>query len=166
ISNLENPRSPRDWAVTTFGQGVTVTAIQQVAAVGAIANGGELLKPHIIKEMRDPLTGAVVKRSEREVVRRVVSEATAKQTRDILETVVTAEAGTGKAYRIDGYHVAGKTGTAQKYEGNKIKQGHYIASFIGFAPKDDPRLLVYVVVDDPQTDQWYGTWGSTMVAPI
>ncbi|WP_400163190.1 penicillin-binding protein [Brevibacillus sp. TJ4] len=166
ISNLENPRSPRDWAVTTFGQGVTVTAIQQVAAVGAIANGGELLKPQIIKEMRDPLTGAVVKRSQREVVRRVVSEATAKQTRDILETVVTGEAGTGAAYRIDGYHVAGKTGTAQKYEGNKIKEGHYIASFIGFAPKDDPRLLVYVVVDDPQTNEWYGTWGRTMVAPI
>lgn len=166
ISNLENPRSPRDWAVTTFGQGVTVTAIQQVAAVGAIANGGELLKPRIIKEMRDPLTGAVVQRSQREVVRRVVSEATAKQTRDILETVVTSEEGTGKAYRIDGYHVAGKTGTAQKYEGNKIKEGHYIASFIGFAPKDDPRLLVYVVVDDPQTDEWYGNWGRLMVAPI
>jgi len=166
ISNLENPRSPRDWAVTTFGQGVTVTAIQQVAAVGAIANGGELLKPHIIKELRDPHTGAVVHRTQREVVRRVVSEATAKQTRDILETVVTAEAGTGKAYQIPGYHVAGKTGTAQKYEGNRIKEGHYIASFIGFAPKDDPRLLVYVVVDDPQTDEWYGNWGRLMVAPI
>jgi len=166
IANLENPRSPRDWAVTTFGQGVTVTAIQQVAAVGAIANGGELLKPHIIKEMRDPHTGAVTYRSEREVVRRVVSTATAKQTRDILETVITSEVGTGQAYRIDGYHVAGKTGTAQKYEGNKILEGHYIASFIGFAPKDDPRLLVYVVVDDPQTNVDYFSYSSKMLAPI
>lgn len=166
IGNLENPRSPRDWAVTTFGQGVTVTAIQQIAAVGAIANGGELLKPHIIKEMRDPHTGAVEYRSEREVVRRVVSTATAKQTRDILETVVTADAGTGKAYKIDGYHVAGKTGTAQKYEGNKILDGHYIASFIGFAPKDNPRLLVYVVVDDPQKNVDYFSYSSKMLAPI
>ncbi|MFD2371063.1 penicillin-binding protein [Brevibacillus sp. GCM10020057] len=168
LINLEKPRSPRDWAVTTFGQGVTVTAIQQVAAVGAIANGGELLKPHIVKELRDPHTGAVVKRTQREVVRRVVSEATAKQTRDILETVVEGEAGTGSAYRIEGYHVAGKTGTAQKYDPNtgKIMEGHYIASFIGFAPKDNPKLLVYVVVDDPTTDEWYGTWGKTIISPI
>lgn len=165
IANLENPRSPRDWAVTTFGQGVTVTAIQQIAAVGAIANGGELLKPHIIKEMRDPHTGAVVHRTGREVVRRVVSTATAKQTRDILETVVEDPDGTGKAYRIPGYSVAGKTGTAQKYEGNKILEGHYIASFIGFAPKDNPRLLVYVVVDDPNTSD-YTTYSSKIVAPI
>lgn len=168
LINLENPQSPRDWAVTTFGQGVTVTAIQQIAAVGAIANGGELLKPHIVKELRDPQTGAVVKRTEREVVRRVVSEATAKQVRDILETVVEEDAGTGRAYQIEGYHVAGKTGTAQKYDPNtgKIMEGHYIASFIGFAPKDNPRLLVYVVIDDPETDELYGRWGKLMIAPI
>lgn len=167
LINLEKPQSPRDWAATTFGQGVTVTAIQQVMAVGAIANGGELLKPHIVKELRDQHTGAVVKRSEREVVRRVVSEATAKKTRDILETVVTGEHGTGKQYAIDGYHVAGKTGTAQKYDPNtgKIMDGHYIASFIGFAPKDNPRLLVYVVIDDPATDAWYAYWGKMMIAP-
>lgn len=165
IANLENPRSPRDWAVTTFGQGVTVTAVQQIAAVGAIANGGELLRPRIIKEMRDPHTGAVEHRSEREVVRRVVSAATAKQTRDILETVVTGEAGTGKSYKIEGYHVAGKTGTAQKYENGKLMEGHYIASFIGFAPKDNPRLLVYVVVDDPDIRD-YTQYGGKIVAPI
>ncbi|MDR4999156.1 penicillin-binding protein [Brevibacillus parabrevis] len=167
LINLEKPRSPRDWAASTFGQGVTVTAIQQIAAVGAIANGGELLKPHIVKELRDPHTGAVVKRSEREVQRRVVSEATAKKTRDILETVVTGEHGTGKLYAIDGYHVAGKTGTAQKYDPNtgKIMDGHYIASFIGFAPKDNPRLLVYVVIDDPETSDSYIYWGKTMIAP-
>ncbi|MGG0937788.1 penicillin-binding transpeptidase domain-containing protein [Brevibacillus centrosporus] len=168
LINLEKPQSPRDWAVTTFGQGVTVTAVQQIAAVGAIANGGELLKPHIVKELRDPHTGAVLKRSEREVVRRVVSAATAKQTRDILETVVEGDAGTGKAYQIEGYHVAGKTGTAQKYDPNtgKIMEGHYIASFIGFAPKDNPRLLVYVVVDDPTTDEYYSSWGRLIIAPI
>jgi len=168
LDNLTNPRSQRDVAVTTFGQGVAVTAIQQVAAVGAIANGGELLKPHIVKELRDPHTGAVVKRNGREVVQRVVSEQTAKQVRDILETVVTAEAGTGKAYQIEGYRVAGKTGTAQKYDEKtgKIMEGHYIVSFIGFAPKDNPRLLVYVVVDDPQTDLDSTMLGRKVVAPI
>ncbi|QQE75891.1 PASTA domain-containing protein [Brevibacillus composti] len=168
LNNLMNPRSQRDIAVTTFGQGVAVTAIQQVAAVGAIANGGELLKPHIVKEMRDPLTGAVVKRNQREVVHRVVSEATAKKTRDILETVITGEHGTGEAYEIKGYHVAGKTGTAQKYDDKgRIMEGqHYIVSFIGFAPKDNPRLLVYVVVDDPTTTDSYTTWGRKYVAPI
>ncbi|WP_243014798.1 PASTA domain-containing penicillin-binding protein [Brevibacillus borstelensis] len=168
LNNLLKPASQRDIAVTTFGQGVAVTAIQQVAAVGAIANGGELLKPHIVKEMRDPVTGAVVKRSQREVVHRVVSEATAKKTRDVLETVITGEHGTGKSYFIDGYHVAGKTGTAQKYDDKgRIMEGqHYIVSFIGFAPKDNPRLLVYVVVDDPTTNEHYSSWGKNFVAPI
>lgn len=168
MENFLHPRSPRDVAVTTFGQGIAVTAIQQVAAIGAIANGGELLKPHIVKELRDPHTGAVVKRFPREVVRRVVSESTAKRVRDILETVVSSKKGTGQAYDIPGYHVAGKTGTAQKYneETGKILEGHYIVSFIGFAPKDNPRLLVYVVVDDPETDQPSSLLGRLTVAPI
>lgn len=168
LRNVINPPTPRDIAVTTFGQGVTVTAIQQVAAVGAIANGGELLKPHIIKEIRDQHSGAVIQRSEREVIRRVVKESTAKEVRDILESVVSADAGTGHAYAINGYKVSGKTGTAQKYDPNTgtIVDGRYIVSFIGFAPKDNPRLLVYVVVDDPETDESYTTWGKQMVAPI
>ncbi|MGD8190021.1 penicillin-binding transpeptidase domain-containing protein [Brevibacillus ginsengisoli] len=168
MESFLHPRSQRDIAVTTFGQGIAVTAIQQVAAIGAIANGGELLKPLIVKELRDPHTGAVVKSYPKQVVGRVVTEATAKRTRDILETVVTSKEGTGGAYNIPGYHVAGKTGTAQKYNETtgKILEGHYIVSFIGFAPKDKPRLLVYVMVDDPVTDQGYGTWGRLMVAPI
>lgn len=171
VANMDsflNPRSQRDVAVTTFGQGILVTAIQQVAAIGAIANGGELLKPQIVKELRNPLTGAVVKRNQREVVRQVVKESTAKRVRDILETVVTSDNGTGKAYDLKGYHVAGKTGTAQKYseETGKILEGHYIVSFIGFAPKDNPRLLVYVVVDDPETTQSSNILGKLTVAPI
>jgi penicillin-binding protein 2B len=168
MRDLNKPLSQRDVAVTTFGQGVAVTAIQQVAAIGAIANGGELLKPTIVKELRDPRTGAVVKRTDRQVIRRVVSEKTAKQVRDILETVVTSEHGTGWAYDLEGYHVAGKTGTAQTYDEQtgQIVDGRYVVSFIGFAPKDDPRLLVYVVVDDPQTDQPSSLLGSTVVAPI
>lgn len=166
--DIKNARSKRDIAVTTFGQGILVTAIQQVAAVGAIANGGELLKPYIVKEFRHPDTHAVVQRNSKQLIRRVVSEKTAKEVRDILETVVTSEAGTGQAFKVEGYRVAGKTGTAQKYDEQtgKILEGRYIYSFIGFAPKDDPRLLVYVVVDDPQTDMPYGEVGRKVVAPI
>ncbi|MBO8162258.1 MAG: PASTA domain-containing protein [Brevibacillus sp.] len=166
MRDLLHPNSQRDVAVTTFGQGVAVTAIQQVAAVGAIANGGELLKPLIVKELRDPHTGQVVKRYQPEVVRRVVSEQTSKQVRDVLETVVNGEHGTGRAFRIEGYHVAGKTGTAQKYDPKtgEIIPGRYIASFIGFAPVENPRLLVYVVIDEP--DAPYTSLTNLVVAPV
>ncbi|GAA4715540.1 penicillin-binding protein 2B [Brevibacillus fulvus] len=161
---------PRDVAVTTFGQGVAVTPIQQVAAVGAIANGGKLLKPQIVKEIRDPHTNGVVKTYGTEVVRQVVSSETAKKVRDYLETVITGDHGTGKAFGegLEGYHVAGKTGTAQTYDPQtgKIVEGKYIYSFIGFAPKDNPRLVVYVVVDDPQTEYSSNEVGSKIVAPI
>jgi penicillin-binding protein 2B len=154
---------PRDVASMTFGQGVAVTAIQQVAAVGAVANGGELLKPHIVKEIRNTQTGEVMSNTNREVVRRVVSEDTAKQVRDILETVVTD--GTGKWYDLPGYHVAGKTGTAQVVGDNgKYQENKYIFSFIGFAPKDDPKLLVYVVADQPEVE--YANGAKDVVAPI
>ncbi|MCK9906401.1 hypothetical protein MXD63_41235, partial [Frankia sp. Cpl3] len=117
MRDLKHPNSPRDVAVTTFGQGVAVTAIQQVAAVGAVANGGELLKPQIVKEFRDPHTNQVVQKFGRKVVRRVISSAAAKQTRDYLETVVSDKDGTGRYFGegLEGYHIAGKTGTAQKY---------------------------------------------------
>lgn len=168
MRDLSKAVAQRDVAVTTFGQGVAVTAIQQVAAIGAIANGGELLKPRIVKELRDPHTGAVVKRFDREVVKRVVSEKTAKQTREILETVVSSKHGTGWAYKSDSYQVAGKTGTAQKYDDKtgKIAEGQYVVSFIGFAPVDKPRLLIYVVVDDPQTNADSSRLGFLTVSPI
>ncbi|RXT15000.1 PASTA domain-containing penicillin-binding protein [Ammoniphilus sp. CFH 90114] len=154
---------PRDVASMTFGQGVVVTSIQQVAAVSAIANGGELLRPYIIKEIRDSQNGQVLLKHEREVVRRVISENTAQQVRDILETVVTD--GTGRYYYIDGYHVAGKTGTAQVVQDGSYKVNKYIYSFIGFAPKDDPEFLVYVVVDQPEIpDANFG--GRDVAAPI
>lgn len=160
----KNQLYPRDVASMTFGQGVVVTAMQQVAAVSAIANGGELLQPTIVKEIRDSQTGEILENHDKKVVRRVVSEKTAKQVRDILETVVTD--GTGRYFYLDGYHVAGKTGTAQVVGNNgKYKENKYIYSFIGFAPKDDPRFLVYVVVDQPDVpDSNFG--GRDVAAPI
>jgi penicillin-binding protein 2B len=156
---------PRDIASITFGQGVSVTAIQQVAAVGAIANGGKLMKPYIVKEIRDAKTDKVVQEHKPQMVRRVVSEETAKQTRDLLGAVVNEKNGTGQPFALPGYQVAGKTGTAQVAENGRYVAGKYINSFIGFAPKDNPKLLIYVVVNQPHIDN-PSAGGKIIAAPI
>lgn len=156
---------PRDVASITFGQGVSVTAIQQVAAVGAIANGGKLMKPYIVKEIRDAKTNQVIQENKPQMVRRVVSEETAKQTRDLLGAVVNEKNGTGQPFALPGYQVAGKTGTAQVAEKGRYVAGKYINSFIGFAPKDNPKLLIFVVVDQPHIDV-PSAGGKIVAAPI
>lgn len=154
---------PIDVATMTFGQGVSVTAIQQVAAINAIANGGKLMKPYIIDRIEDSNTGDMILKNEPVVRERVVSEKTAKEVADILESVVTD--GTGKNYYLEGYSVAGKTGTAQKIGTNgRYIEGKYIHSFIGFAPKNDPELLVYVSVDAPKVEHY--NMGGSVVAGI
>lgn len=160
----EQGTPPIDVATMTFGQGVTVSAIQQVAAVNAIANGGKLFKPYVIDRIVDSNNGEIVSQNEPQIVfDQVVSEATAQEVADILETVVTD--GTGLNYYIDGYQVAGKTGTAQKIGDNgKYVSGEYIHSFIGFAPKDDPQLVIYVSVDTPKVDHYL--LGGSVVAEI
>lgn len=153
-----------DVATMTFGQGVAVTAIQQIMAINAIANGGTLMQPYIIDKIVNPNTGEVILETKPTVIREeVVSENTAKRVRDILETVVTD--GTGKNFYIDGYQVAGKTGTAQKVGSDgSYMDDKYIHSFIGFAPKDDPELVVYVVVDAP--DVPVPEYGGSVVAQV
>lgn len=154
---------PIDVATMTFGQGVAVTAIQQVAAVNAIANGGTLFKPYIISKIVNPNTGETVLENKPTIVRdRVVSKQTTEQVSDLLEKVVTD--GTGKAFYIEGYQVAGKTGTAQKVgPDGRYMVGKYIHNFIGYAPKDDPQLVVYVVVDSPNVNYLSG---GSVVAQI
>ncbi|EFM12813.1 Peptidoglycan glycosyltransferase [Paenibacillus curdlanolyticus YK9] len=160
---------PREIANATFGQGVSVTPIQQVAAVAAVANGGKLLKPQIIKQIEDPVTGAVEVRKP-EVVRQVISPETSRKVGEYLEQVVSdQDIGTGKNAYIDGYRVAGKTGTAQKWD-NTLKGGKggyssekYVMSFIGYAPVEDPKILVYVVIDEPN-DKNAG--GGKAAAPV
>jgi penicillin-binding protein 2B len=163
--DLHRKYYPRDVASITFGQGVSVTAIQQVAAVGAIANGGKLMRPYIVKEIRDSKTGQLITEHKPQMVRRVVSEDTARQTRDLLDAVVNEKNGTGQPFALPGYHVAGKTGTAQVARNGRYVAGKYINSFIGFAPKDNPKLLVYVVVDEPQIDN-PSAGGKIIAAPI
>ncbi|HHY74521.1 MAG TPA: PASTA domain-containing protein [Bacillus bacterium] len=149
-------RYPIEKITTAYGQGTAVTPIQQIQAATAISNGGKMMKPYIIKKIVDPKTGEVIKQQEPTVVNEPIKEKTAKQVLDILETVVSSEAGTGKPYRIEGYKIAGKTGTAQIPDPKTGKymtgNGNNIFSFIGFAPKDDPQLIMYVSVKRPKLE--------------
>ncbi|MBS4189125.1 stage V sporulation protein D [Bacillus sp. FJAT-49705] len=152
---------PVEQATTAFGQGVSVTPIQQVAAISAAINGGTLYTPYVAKELIDPRTGEVVMRKTPSAKRKVISIETSDQIRNALESVVAQGTG-GKAF-IDGYRMGGKTGTAQKAQGGRYLENNHIVSFIGFAPADDPELVVYVAVDNPK-----GTlqFGGTVAAPI
>ncbi|MEK5270376.1 stage V sporulation protein D [Aeribacillus sp. FSL K6-8394] len=153
---------PVELATTAFGQGVSVTPIQQVAAVSAAINGGILYTPNIAKEWIDPDTGDVVSRKTPEAKRRIISEETSKQIRAALESVVAK--GTGRGAFVEGYRVGGKTGTAQKAApGGGYLTNNHIVSFIGFAPADNPHIVVYVAVDNPK-----GTvqFGGVVAAPI
>ncbi len=135
-------------ATMAMGQANAVTPIQLVTACSAMANGGKLMKPQIVREIRDA-KGNLVKTIEPEVVRQVISPETAKQVMEILESVVSE--GTGKPAFIEGYRVGGKTGTAQKIiPGGGYSSSEYIGSFLGVAPSNDPRLVCLVVVDSPQ----------------
>jgi stage V sporulation protein D (sporulation-specific penicillin-binding protein) len=155
-----NQVGPVELATTAFGQGVSVTPIQQITAVSAAINGGTLYKPHVAKAWINPETGAVVETVEPEAVRKVVSEETSKEVREALESVVAK--GTGRNAFIDGYRVGGKTGTAQKVINGRYSPNEHIVSFIGFAPADDPQIIIYVAVDNPQGIQF----GGVVAAPI
>ncbi|TYS49992.1 stage V sporulation protein D [Bacillus infantis] len=160
LFNLDNV-GPVEQATTAFGQGVSVTPIQQVAAISAAVNGGTLYTPFIAKELVDPASGEIVMRKTPEAKRKVISEETSKEIRLALESVVAQ--GSGKKAFVDGYRVGGKTGTAQKAENGRYLENNHIVSFIGFAPADDPELVVYVAVDNPK-----GTiqFGGVVAAPI
>ena len=148
-------------ATTAFGQGVSVTAIQQITAVSAAINGGILYKPKIVKNITEHETGEIIKEFKSEKVRNVISEETSKQVRYALESVVAL--GTGRNAYIEGYRVGGKTGTAQKVNNGVYMTGNYIVSFIGFLPADNPQVIVYVAIDNPKGITQYG---GTVAAPI
>ena len=152
---------PVELATTAFGQGVSVTPIQQITAVSAAINGGKLYKPHIVKSILEPETNTVIKNYDKELVRKVISKSSSKEVRTVLESVVTN--GTGRNAFIDGYRVGGKTGTAQKVKDGRYLSGNYIVSFIGFMPANDPKIVVYVALDNPKGVVQYG---GTVAAPI
>jgi len=150
-----------DLATISFGQGVTATALQIATAVSAVANGGNLMKPYLVDRVTDD-NGAVLKQFTPQVRRRVISAQTAKTVSGMLEGVVN-EGGTGTNAAVDGYRVAGKTGTAQKVDpathGYSAKKR--TASFVGFVPLDKPRLTIFVVIDEPTTSPY----GGVVAAP-
>ena len=150
-----------DIATMAIGQSIAVTPLQLVTAMSAIANDGVLLKPHIVKTIKNA-NGTTFSESKVEEVRRSIESATDKTLVGLLEQVV-ASGGGGKA-RVKGYRIAGKTGTAQKIreDGIGYQEGRYIASFCGFAPVENPRLALLVMIDDP-----YGNfYGGQIAAPV
>lgn len=151
---------PIELATTSFGQGVSVTPIQQVMAVAAMANGGDLLKPYLVKEFRDA-DGNIIEENNPQVLRSVISQETSQQVRWIMEKVVSE--GSGLNAYIDGYSIAGKTGTAQKVGKGGYLPGKNIMSFIGFAPAEDPQVLLFVAVDEPSKGPM---WASQVAAPL
>lgn len=152
---------PVEHATTSFGQGIAVTPIQQVQAVSAAVNGGKLYKPYVVSKMIDSETGKTILENKPELKRTVISEQTSEKIRYALESVVANGSGRN-AYR-DGMRIGGKTGTAQKVENGRYKSGDYIVSFIGFAPSNNPQVVVYVAVDSPKGSV---VFGSTIAAPI
>jgi cell division protein FtsI (penicillin-binding protein 3) len=159
-------RGPREWgrrsvASISMGQEIGVTPLQMVMAVGAIANGGLLMKPYVVSEVRNTVNLPVAQ-SKTQVRRRVISNETAGTLARLLEGVVTD--GTGGKAAIPGYRVAGKTGTAQKID---PRTGAYsstqlVGSFVGFMPAEAPQLAMIVVIDEPQGEGW----GGVVAAPV
>ena len=151
-----------DMATMAIGQSIAVTPLQLAAAMAAIANDGVLLKPHIVKSIENA-DGSLYLETKRDEVRRVLQSATAKTLVGLLEQVVAS--GGGQKAQVKGYRIGGKTGTAQKIRPNGAgyMDGHYIASFCGFAPVDDPRIVVLVILDDPAGGNFYG---GQIAAPV
>ncbi|KXZ39544.1 stage V sporulation protein D (sporulation-specific penicillin-binding protein) [Alkalithermobacter thermoalcaliphilus JW-YL-7 = DSM 7308] len=145
---------PVELATISFGQSISVTPIQLITSISAIANDGKLMKPRLVKELVDP-KGNVIQRFEPETVRQVISANTSKTIREMMESVVRD--GSGKAAYIPGYRVGGKTGTAQKVIDGRYASGHYISSFVAIAPSDDPQLAVLVVIDEPRGESHFGS---------
>ena len=158
---------PRYWSpvavdTVSFGQGISVTGIQLITALSAIANGGSLMKPLIVERVTNE-KGETLQISPPEMVRKVVSEGVARQVATLLKGT-TEKGGTGEGAIPAGYEVAGKTGTAQKVDGQLggYAEDRYVSGFMGFAPVEDPRMALLVIIDEPQ-----GTnYGGVVAAPV
>lgn len=146
-------------ATLSYGHGIAVTPIQLINAVSAIANGGDLLKPRIVKEILNS-DGDIVENFQAETVRKVISKKTSDEMLSLMETVVSDGSGS-KAY-IPGYKIGGKTGTAQKIIDGRYSAGRYIGSFVGVAPVNDPQVAILVVVDEPIGS----VYGGIVAAPV
>lgn len=153
-------RYPINKVTTTYGQGSTVTPMQLIQAMTAIANEGKMMQPYVIDKIVDPSSGEIILDDEPIVKGQPVSAETAQQVRDILASTVTSEIGTAKRFALDGYEVAGKTGTAEIAKesggGYYFGKNNYLYSFLGMAPVDDPQLIMYIAVKKPKLAETEG----------
>ncbi|CAM4446742.1 penicillin-binding transpeptidase domain-containing protein [Paenibacillus phoenicis] len=161
---IVDPVQQADFAAMSYGHGkLLVTPLQQIVAVSAIANGGKLMEPHIVKSITDPQTGETVE-TKPKVLQQVISPDKAKEVGTYLEQVVSDQKiGTGRHAYIEGYRVAGKTGTAVKVVNGQYDYTKQVVSFIGYAPVDDPKIAVIVLIDEPKDSE---LGGGAAAAPV
>lgn len=146
-----------DTATVSFGQGISVTPLQLVVALSAIANSGVLMRPYVVKEVIDS-DGRIVQSFQPTVIRQVLASETSRKMRSIMKAVVSDDDGTGKMARIENVSVAGKTGTSQKFDFKRrlYSSDRVWTTFMGFFPADEPKLSMIVVLDEPKRDRWGG----------
>ena len=148
---------PVELATTAFGQGISVTAIQQVTAVSSVVNGGTLYTPYIVSKIDKDKNEPIIKRKN------IITKETSDLVKYVLESVVAN--GSGRNAYIENYRVGGKTGTAQKVGSNgQYMQGNYVLSFIGFMPSDKPEYVIYIALDNPKGVTQYGGVASAPIA--
>lgn len=149
-------------STTAFGQGVSVTPIQQVTSVSAVVNGGYLYKPYIVKSIAEKETNTIIQETSKTLVRKVISSETSAIMRHALESVVAK--GGGKAAYIEGYRIGGKTGTAQKVKDGRYLVGNYIMSFMSVVPSNNPEAVFYLAIDNPKNTALLSSYTTTPIA--
>lgn len=147
---------------SAFGQGISVTPIQQVVAVSSVVNGGSLYKPYVVKSINEPLTNSVIVSNEPTFVRKTISKETSETMKYALESVVAR--GGGRYAYIEGYRVGGKTGTAQKVQDGVYLDNNYIMSFMAVVPSNDPEAILYVAIDNPKNTALLSSYTTAPVA--
>ena len=147
---------------SAFGQGISVTPIQQVTAVSSVVNGGNLYKPYIVKSINEPMNNTVIIENNPKFVRKTISLETSNTMRYALESVVAR--GGGRYAYIDGYRIGGKTGTAQKVENGRYLDNNYIMSFMSVVPANDPKAILYVAIDNPKHTALLSSYTTAPVA--
>ena len=161
IFNLEKVGNV-ELSTTAFGQGISVTPIQQVKAVSAVVNNGKLYTPYIVKNISDTQTNTIIKENKSHLENKVISNKTSKIMRKALESVVAK--GGGKSAYIEGYRIGGKTGTAQKVENGKYLVGNYIMSFMAVVPSNNPKAVLYLAIDNPKNTALLSSYTTTPIA--
>lgn len=145
-----------------MGQGISVTPIQQVNAVSAVVNGGNLLKPYVVKNILESETNTIIEKKTKTVVRKVISKKTSLIMRRALESVVAL--GGGKSAFIEGYRIGGKTGTAQKVQNGRYLVNNYIMSFMSVVPSNNPKAILYLAIDNPKNTALLSSYTTTPIA--